>query len=415
MKEEPDNNSVNRKQIFTPNRRVFLKATGSACLAFGTTFANSSATSHSKSRSRAGKSLLTVTEVSVISLKAKQRKKVYQQFGKLYSEKETQKEIANETLPDLKDLVKAAIPSIKPLIVADAIDTAKSIREADELGRIKATLRFGARNIGDDRLKQTDESERAKKENETLKKRAKRVENTAKKVATSENVSPADARTVRQRLKEERTATEKSSIDDIHAWAQTNTGLYGWGRTDRESAKHIKKIAKANIKVVNEFRDQLDRHIEATNQPDSSFYVSTLVNLYNNNLELVPEWAKSQFANEKMNVQVRMKDGQQRWFYLRTKNGPVTDYAPSKISNPTLLVYTSEITIHRIVQSEDPNQAFRDALYRDDITLDGTNWASDVKFVGMAYVQDISRGVSKTVNQIKDFADTVGDKIDSLF
>ena len=100
---------------------------------------------------------------------------------------------------------------------------------------------------------------------------------------------------------------------------------------------------------------------------------------YNPNVHRIPGFVKALFGNEKINAYITLNDGSVLRIGAQTKNGEVVEFQPNEISNPTMIVYTTERTIRGIIDSPVPIRAFQEALAKGDITYRGVGVKTKVK------------------------------------
>jgi hypothetical protein len=89
----------------------------------------------------------------------------------------------------------------------------------------------------------------------------------------------------------------------------------------------------------------------------------------NNDFSNVP-FVKELFGNERINCYISL-DGDVCEIGIITKDARVVEFKESRISDPTMNIYTSERAIRSIVGSKDPLAAFQKALSRREITYEG--------------------------------------------
>ncbi|ADC64394.1 hypothetical protein Ferp_0209 [Ferroglobus placidus DSM 10642] len=92
---------------------------------------------------------------------------------------------------------------------------------------------------------------------------------------------------------------------------------------------------------------------------------------YNNNTHLVPDILKSWFGNEKINVEIEMKDGGAMDIYLVLENAYVTELEKGKLSDATAKAKLREDTARRILNSDDPVKEIQDAYGSGEIRYEG--------------------------------------------
>ncbi|MEA1999282.1 MAG: hypothetical protein U9N61_08175, partial [Euryarchaeota archaeon] len=95
------------------------------------------------------------------------------------------------------------------------------------------------------------------------------------------------------------------------------------------------------------------------------------VEIYNQNVDKIP-FIKSLIGEERINCEISLDDGNVLMYGIETgKGAKVISFDVAEISDPTMNVYTSESTIHTIMNAEDPVSSFQDAFKTGAIKLEG--------------------------------------------
>jgi hypothetical protein len=108
-------------------------------------------------------------------------------------------------------------------------------------------------------------------------------------------------------------------------------------------------------------------------------HTTDTVNEYNQNYKGIPNFVKTLFGNEKINVIIKMNDNSEKQFNLITKDGKIANYSQGLMKSPSLKVETSEKTIDLIAQSKDPANALSEAIRNKNIIIEPTGIVSGVK------------------------------------
>jgi hypothetical protein len=86
------------------------------------------------------------------------------------------------------------------------------------------------------------------------------------------------------------------------------------------------------------------------------------------------------FKNERINLHVTLSDGNELVFGIVTEKKIVKQFQMSVIDNPTVNVYTTEETIKKIESSENPLDAFKEALDDKKVTYEAIGFGKKMKF-----------------------------------
>ena len=105
----------------------------------------------------------------------------------------------------------------------------------------------------------------------------------------------------------------------------------------------------------------------------STFDLETLVKTYNENLGKVPDFVKSIFGNERIDLYV---DGE-KFAGLAGQNGNITEYKKGGIDKPTMKIYTSSETIGHLVNNE---KSLLESIKDKSIQYEGVGFAKKIKF-----------------------------------
>jgi hypothetical protein len=85
------------------------------------------------------------------------------------------------------------------------------------------------------------------------------------------------------------------------------------------------------------------------------------------------------FGNERMNWEVKRKDGSIVNYAVIIENGEITYLSEGKLDNPTLEGYVSEETIDKIRDSDDWLKAAKEALDNGEIRIEGVGLVNQLK------------------------------------
>lgn len=102
-------------------------------------------------------------------------------------------------------------------------------------------------------------------------------------------------------------------------------------------------------------------------------------NLYNANINKMPNFIKSVFGNERINAIVQMSSGRYERIALVTKGGIIEEAREGALDNPTIIIGTKEEVINSIMASAKPAERFRNAMLNKEITLEAISPMAKVK------------------------------------
>ncbi len=93
----------------------------------------------------------------------------------------------------------------------------------------------------------------------------------------------------------------------------------------------------------------------------------------------LPGLAKSLFGDQRANIHIATDSGEQTLGVV-TEDGIIVLVEESAISEPTINVYTDQVTVENIVDAENQLLAFKTALDEDEITYSAIGFGNKVKF-----------------------------------
>ena len=100
---------------------------------------------------------------------------------------------------------------------------------------------------------------------------------------------------------------------------------------------------------------------------------------FNKNVEYMPDYAKTVFGNERINLNITRESGEVNIVGIITEEGVVVEMVNGSIENATLNIQTDEKTINEIVESEDQITTFREAFDEEEIEFKATRFGLKVK------------------------------------
>src|SRR3989338_884102 len=107
--------------------------------------------------------------------------------------------------------------------------------------------------------------------------------------------------------------------------------------------------------------------------------INQFIQIYNANVDQVPDFIKSIISNEKINIEVSTAQGTLQ-FYAVMQDSTIQSGSVGSLDDATLLISTSEETIRRIAASPDPVGELKIALNTGDVSYSGLGVFSSIKY-----------------------------------
>lgn len=107
--------------------------------------------------------------------------------------------------------------------------------------------------------------------------------------------------------------------------------------------------------------------------------INQFIQIYNANVDQVPDFIKSIISNEKINIEVSTAQGTLQ-FYAVMQDSTIQSGSVGSLDDATLLISTSEETIRRIAASPDPVGELKIALNTGDVSYSGLGFFSSIKY-----------------------------------
>ena len=110
-----------------------------------------------------------------------------------------------------------------------------------------------------------------------------------------------------------------------------------------------------------------------------------LVETYNANVDEAPDIARGQLAGQTIEIRIgegdemAEKDTGEALYVTTAESGRVTDYGAADAESPTIRVRTSQATLDRILNAENPGKAFDEAYSNGEIKINGLTLTESVK------------------------------------
>jgi hypothetical protein len=109
--------------------------------------------------------------------------------------------------------------------------------------------------------------------------------------------------------------------------------------------------------------------------PTTQKYVDT----YNNQIENVPAIIKSLLGSEKINMIITREDGSVFRVGMNMVSARIERTVEGGISNPTIIITTTQNALGEVRKSNDTIAAFRTQTDNGQIRFEGKSWSADVK------------------------------------
>lgn len=97
--------------------------------------------------------------------------------------------------------------------------------------------------------------------------------------------------------------------------------------------------------------------------------IDTTVSEYNERFERIPNFVRTMFGNERINLIINMNDNSIKRYSIITKEGKIISYSEDLIDKPSVIITTSEETIDSIASSDNPADEFADAIENKKIEI----------------------------------------------
>ncbi len=104
----------------------------------------------------------------------------------------------------------------------------------------------------------------------------------------------------------------------------------------------------------------------------------------------LPEIAGKFFGNEKITLYIDSNSNQTQTISITTKDKKFESITTQEIENPTINAYTSQETITKIKQSQNPLEEFASSLENGEITYKGATFTSKIKLTFIKIFSEIA-------------------------
>jgi hypothetical protein len=109
--------------------------------------------------------------------------------------------------------------------------------------------------------------------------------------------------------------------------------------------------------------------------PTTQKYVDT----YNNQIDTLPTVIKSMLGNEKINMIITRENGSEFRVGMDMVSARIERTVEGGISDPTIIVTTTQSALSEVGKSKDRIAAFRAQADAGQIRFEGKNWLADAK------------------------------------
>lgn len=103
------------------------------------------------------------------------------------------------------------------------------------------------------------------------------------------------------------------------------------------------------------------------------------VDRYNSNIDQAPQALRELLGSERVEINILLNNGTLYMFGLETFKGRIVASYPGGIDDPTITIETSESTIQKVVSSNDPVAAFKDAKDKGEVKIEATRLTTRLK------------------------------------
>ena len=102
-------------------------------------------------------------------------------------------------------------------------------------------------------------------------------------------------------------------------------------------------------------------------------------NTVNENADKIPNFIKTVFGNENINIKLTTNEGTVVDLWVKTQNAKIVSLDYGELDNPTIIVYTSEDTLNRIAKSEKPTDELLYAMNSGEIRYETKTVTSGIR------------------------------------
>ncbi len=107
---------------------------------------------------------------------------------------------------------------------------------------------------------------------------------------------------------------------------------------------------------------------------------------YNKNFENIPNFAKTLFGNERVDLMITMNNGSLEELFFITKNGKIIEYSSNHLQDITIVVEITEEVFDLISSSQKPSNDFAKAMKENKLKVKPKRMASRFKvFAAKSY------------------------------
>ena len=112
----------------------------------------------------------------------------------------------------------------------------------------------------------------------------------------------------------------------------------------------------------------------------------------------LPDYAKKIFGDQKINVYI----DEVIFYHIVIEDGVIIEFDVEEINNPTMNMYSSELTFQEIQDSEDPGNAFINAINEDKITYKAVGFFNKIRFSFINFGRNILKLFTREDKQSGD-------------
>ena len=111
--------------------------------------------------------------------------------------------------------------------------------------------------------------------------------------------------------------------------------------------------------------------------------IQSYVDSYNGKIENAPDVLKGMLGNEQVNVDITRNDGSLFQIGFDVKNARIESMVEGGLSDPSIVMTTSEGAVATIKGSDDPIAAFQNHLDLGQVKIEGENYIAKAKIAAV--------------------------------
>ena len=111
--------------------------------------------------------------------------------------------------------------------------------------------------------------------------------------------------------------------------------------------------------------------------------IQSYVDSYNGKIDKAPDVLKGMLGNEQVNVDITRNDGSLFQMGFDVKNARIDSMVEGGLSDPSIVVTTTESAVANIKGSDDPITAFQNQMDLGQVRIEGENYIAKAKIAAV--------------------------------